>query len=181
MVAVHLTEHSTWHRLRVWMDGQIGRLEWYLLYLQAGRHMKECRLLEQAILSLFRKRVQERKMWITSIFYRSAGRFGQEEGHISWLAPLDITLWLDNAPALCMGIDFGENRIRVRQLAVAEKFSVPESLQGWPLMFLSACAVVSHECGMPLRLMRQPALIDPFFKNHDELWIDLFLPRHGSS
>lgn len=61
---------------------------------------------------------------------------GQKTSEICWEAPVCITVYIDNKPALGMAVEFRGPVICIRQLQGAPGVQLPDGLKKWPALFV---------------------------------------------
>lgn len=130
------------------------RIKWFFLVHSMMRlKRKRCHLLRKCVRHVFWKCPSVVR--ITAVFYTRRGYSEVEDGKIYWEAPLGITVWTKDGPAVALAVEFWNDTLCIRQLQGTANTWIPADMREWPSLFVSACELfVKHSGFKCLRLYR---------------------------
>lgn len=97
------------------------------------------------------RRFREKSAVCTKVsmgFNPRPGHGNLEHLKLCWDAPIGITVWFNDEPALGLGCSMHRNFLFVWQLQGVAGITVPPELRDWPKLFIEACMEYAELSGM---------------------------------
>lgn len=152
-----------------WLRFWARLLRFRCLFHIASRRIEEVRVLQNYVGSAFMFRPLFSGVY--SGLIAKPGYNREITGSICWEAPIVFAVFLNDKPAVGMGIELLGDTLSVRQLQGAHGTTIPEELRNWPKLFVEACVIFAQKSNLRcVRLYRADQAIfysHPVFEKND--------------